>query len=67
MVSGHQVKALFRRSQAQGDDALKLRDLSDALALDPSNKAVAAEVKRIKEKDAKALAAQKKAFAKMFG
>ena len=61
-----QVKALFRRAQAQGDDNLKLRDLSDAIAMDPDNKAVAAEMKRIKEKDAKQLAAEKRAYAKMF-
>jgi len=61
------VKALYRRSLAQGDDNLKVRDLEKALAIDAGNKAVASELKRIKEKDAKRTKAERKAYSKMFG
>lgn len=60
------MKAYFRRAQAQGDDDLKMRDYEKCLSLDPSNQAAKTEIHNLKTKDARRLAEEKKAYAKMF-
>jgi hypothetical protein len=65
-MQASQVKAYFRRGQAQKSDELKLRDFTLCLELDPENQAAKAEVQNLKTKEARRVAEEKKAYAKMF-